>query len=354
MSKEDKILQPFTARFDGCKHKNRHKLMDIKRDNVYNDIINRIGCTMFKWDGLPDEFLKSCDGVLMELSINCGCAVVYKIPENISTTQGGEWACTPVEFTGVLKNNGTSDHFITSGSDYCVTDKELKDYVIIKNDPLLSCEYDITEWFASMLSDTDIAERALIRWSRMTPIARANTGVEAGKLQETLKRVYEGEPYLVISDNSKMINGGSPMSRDDSVLRLTDESAIERMHFLSEFHYELVRRICNLYNMPFHTTAKSAQNLESEVHNTDVFSQALTPERLKERQKACDELNKLFGWNVSVNKGETIQKEDDIINSNVAEEIQEGLNSGDDTTSNDADSNTNDNNDDEKTDKKDD
>ena len=120
-----------------------------------------------------------------------------------------------------------------------------------------------------------------------------------------------------------MITNGSAMSRDDSVLRLTDESAIERMHFLSEFHYELVRRICNLYNMPFHTTAKSAQNLESEVHNTDVFSQALTENRLETRKKGAEELNSIFGWNVTVDVGKTIEKENAIIDSNVQQEINE-------------------------------
>ena len=186
----------------------------------------------------------------------------------------------------------------------------------------MSCEYDVSEWYSSMLSDTDIAQRALIKWSRMTPIARANSGIEAGKMEETLKKVYEGIPWAVISDDTKMITG-QPMSRDDSTLRLADESAIERMHFLSEFHYELVRRICNLYNMPFHTTAKSAQNLESEIHNTDIFSQSLMPDRLESRKKAAEEINRVFGWSVTVEYGETVKKENKVIDSNVEQEIAE-------------------------------
>ena len=175
-----------------------------------------------------------------------------------------------------------------------------------------------------MLSDTDIAQRALIRWSRMTPIVKAGNGMETGQMESTLKRVYEGEPWAVISDNTKLITG-SPTSRDDNILRLTDESAIERMHFLSEFHYELVRRICNLYNYPFHTTAKSAQNLESEVHNTDVFSQALSDIRYDERENALDAIHALGEeWqSVTVRYGETVEKENEIIDSNVEEEKAE-------------------------------
>lgn len=324
MSKEAKIMKTVARQFDGglkCKHRSR--LQDIRREFVYDDIISRIGNSIFKWDGLPDEFLQSCNSMLIELAVNCGCAVLYKIPESISISNGGKWTCTPVEWTGQTRNDGTSEHFITYGTDYSITDSQLTDYVIIKNDSYMSCEYDVTEWYGSMLADTDISERALIRWSRMTPIARANGGAEIGQIEEVMKKVYDGIPWAVIDDKTKMITG-QPMSRDDSVLRLTDESAIERMHFLSEFHYELVRRLCNLYNMPFHTTAKSAQNLESEIHNTDIFSQALTPDRLSERKKAAEKINSVFGWDVTVSTGETIKKEDEVIDSNVKQEIIEG------------------------------
>ena len=321
MSKETKTLR--VNNFDGGLHvKNRVKLSDIRRENVYDSIIARIGCSMFDWSGLPDDVIKDIKPMFMELAINCGVAVFYKVPESVSTVNGGLWTCTPCEFIGPLKNDGTSDHFITFGSDYSVTDTQLDKYVIIKNDTYMSCEYDNTEFYASMLTDTDAAERALIRWSRMTPVARANSGVEVGKIEEVLKRVYDGAPWAVISDDTKMITG-QPMSRDDSVLRLTDESAIEKMHFLSEFHYELVRRICNLYNMPFHTTAKSAQNLESEIHNTDIFSKALTPDRLESRKNACNDFKTVFDWNVSVELSEIFKQENEVIDSNVQQEINE-------------------------------
>lgn len=322
MANLKKQMQAIAAPFDGLKCKNRTRIIDIRRENVYDNIIARIGNSQIKWSGFPDEFLKCCNSMLIELAVNCGVAVLYKVPETVSTTNGGLWTCTPVEWTDVKKNDGTSEHFITHGTDYSVTDEQLDKYVIIKNDEYMSCEYDVSEWFSSMLSDTDTAQRALIRWSRMTPVARANSGAEVGKIEEVLKKVYDGIPWAVISDNTKMITG-QPMSRDDSVLRLTDESAIEKMHFLSEFHYELVRRLCNLYNMPFHTTAKSAQNLESEVHNTDIFSKALMPDRLETRRKAAEEMNKVFGWNITVDKGEIVKQEDSVIDSNVQEEINE-------------------------------
>lgn len=328
MLHENKVLKTVQASngFDGFKFRNRGKLADILRENIYNDIINRIGCSMFDWLGFPDEVTKTITPLFMELAINCGCAVFYKVPENRGVNSG-KYTCTPLEWVGVLHNDGTADHFITNGTDYSITDEELTDYVIIKNTAFMDCEYLNTEWYASMLTDTDTAERALIRWSRMTPIARANSGIEAAKLEETLKKIYDGIPWAVVSDDTKMLTG-QPMSRDDSTLRLTDETAIEKMHFLSEFHYELVRRLCNLYNIPFHTTAKSAQNLESEIHNTDIFSKMLTPDRLKERQEAAKRFKDVFGWNITVKLSENFEQENEVIDSNVKEEINEAHETG--------------------------
>lgn len=326
MSKESKILKAnnFDGGYSPVKRR-RTRLQDIRRENVYDEIIARIGCDMFNWEGFPEEVVQDVPSLFMELAINCGCAVFYKVPAGASVANANKWACTPVEWTGVIRNNGTAEHFITHGTDYAVTDEQIGQYVIIKNTSFQSCEYNNTEWFASMLCDTDIAERALIRWARLTPAARANSGTEASQLEAVLKRIYEGEPWVVFSDDTKMITG-QPMSRDDSVLRLTDESAIEKMHFLSEFHYELVRRICNLYNIPFHTTAKSAQNLESEIHNTDIFSKMLTPNRLQEREKAAEEIGKVFGWNITVKLSECFEQENEIIDSNVQEEKNEAEN----------------------------
>ncbi len=331
MNKETKILK--TNNFDDYRPKNRAKLADIRREFVYDEIIARIGCSMFKWYGFPDDVLENTNSMLMELAINCGVAVFYKVPMSKSIANGGRYTCTPLSYIGPLRNDGTSDRFITHGSDYSVTSDELTEYVIIKNNSYLSCEYDNTEFYSSMLADTDKSERALIRWSRMTPIARANSGIEAAKIEDVLKKVYDGIPYAAVSDDTKMITG-QPLSRDDSVLRLTDESAIEKMHFLSEFHYELVRRICNLYNMPFRTTAKSAQNLESEIHNTDIFSKALTPDRLDERKKSAAEFKKIFGWDISVELSEIFKQENAVIDSNVQQEINESNGETGETDSN--------------------
>ena len=341
MSAEKKVLKNNNfdgATLTGCKRTIRTKLSDIKRENAYNNIINLIGWERFKWNGIPESITLTSEEI--ERAVCCGAGVVYRVPKSTGSASKGMIVCTPVEWVGVRKADNTSDSFITHlpKGDYSITSDELtiksediKDYVIIRNNFEMFADYDFTEWTALMLNETDISEMQLIRWSRMTPVGKALDMAGVARLESVLRRVYNGEPWAVIDDPQKMICGGSPTSRDDNVMRLTDETAIEKMHFLSEFHYELIRRLCNLYNIPFHTTPKSAQNLESEIHNTDIFSRMLTENGKKWRQKSEKELSEFLtretgeSVNINVTLGEMFEKENEVIEQNIIDEQPENV-----------------------------
>lgn len=313
MASENTILQNnnFDVILTGCSSKPRTKLTDIKRANAYNNIINLIGWERFKYT-FPEGVDIASEEI--ERAVCCGAGVFFKVPETSGSASAGMWVCTPVEWVGVPRADNTAAHWVTylPEGDFSFTDEQIEKYVIIRNNFEMTSDYDFTEWTAQMLNETDISELQLIKWSRMTPIAKTIDDNQTSTVEEILKRVYNGEPWAVMSDYSKLVTG-SPASRDDFVLRLTDETAIEKMHFLSEFHYELIRRLCNLYNIPFHTTAKSSQNLESELHNTDIFSRFVTENGLKWRQKACEDFKRVFGWDVSVELGDLYKMENEVI-----------------------------------------
>ena len=334
ISKTDKILEDCRAQFDrrvGC----------FSRAGLYGEIIKLIGAEQFNWKNLPETI----NSHWTERAINTGLAAAYIVPEGMSTACKG-FTITRAAFVGIPNQIGETDKIVVEGTDYALElDRKTDKVVIIKNNDYLYSEYINLSWFADMLARTDDSERALIIWSKMHPIAKAQTGIDVDRLKEVLKNIIENDDlYNVIDDNTKLITG-QPQSRDDSVLRLTDENAVEKMHFLSEFHYELIRRYCTLYNMPFRTTAKSAQSLESELHNTDIFSQIINANRLKCRQAAAEEINKVFGLNISVDFSELIRKENEIIDSNVKEEVaeaeqKEAAAENEEVTENDEDENT--------------
>ena len=315
MSKENKVLAAYRARFDG------NCFADCKRVGIYANLIQLIGAEQFNWKNLPDTI----NSHWTERAVNTGLALAYKVPDTISSVNKG-FTITPCAFSDVINNIGMSDRVITYGTDYSLEfdlKKDADKCVLIKNNDYMYSEYPNLLWFAEMLARTDASEKALIIWSKVHPIAKATTGIESAKLTAVLKAIIEDDDlFSVISDNSKVVTG-TPNSRDDSVLRLTDENSVDKMHFLSESHYELIRRYCTLYNMPFRTNSKSAQSLESELHNTDIFSQIINENRLKCRQDAAKEINEKFGFDISVDYSELLKKENKIIDSNIQEEVNE-------------------------------
>lgn len=310
MTYEQRVLNNNAFDIPTPKPRQRTKLGDIKRENAYNDIINTIGWSMYEWNGLP----KGLYSDEVERAVCCGAAVVFRVPESSGSVSRGMWVCTPVKWVGVPKADNTCDDFITylPDGDFSLTKKQIGKHVIIRNNFEMTSDYDFTEWTANILNETDISENQLIKWSRMTPIAKVISDANIEQVESVLRRVYNGEPWAVLSDCTKVITG-TASSRDDYVLRLTDETSIERMHFLSEFHYELIRRICNLYNIPFHTTAKSAQNLESELHNTDIFSRMLPEKRLFWRRQSLKDFKDILGFDVTVEMGAMFKKENEVI-----------------------------------------
>lgn len=315
MTRIDKVLNTYRAKFDA-------RFPTFDRTSLYGAIIQLIGAEQFTWKNLPETM----NSHWTERAVNTGIAAAYIIPDNVSSACKG-FTVTPCEFVGVLNQIGETDKIITTGTDYALEmDLNRDKVVIIKNNDYMYSEYINMLWFADMLARTDESEKALIIWSKMHPIAKAQTGIESAKLTEVIKGIIDnGDLFSIINDDSKMLTG-TPTSRDDNVLRLTDENAVEKMHFLSEFHYELIRRYCTLYNMPFRTNSKSAQSLESELHNTDIFSKVINENRLKCRKDAAKKINEMFGYDISVDFSELIKKENEVIESNIQQELNEAEN----------------------------
>jgi len=315
MRRCDKVLAEYREKFD-------RRCLPYGRKSIYSDIIQCMGAEQFTWKGLPETI----NSHWFERATIGGLAAFYVVPDGISSACKG-YTVTPAEFVGVPNQIGETNKIITTGSDYAIefnltTDK----VVIIKNNDYYYNEYNNLSWFADMLAKTDISEKALIIWSKIHPIAKAPCGIDAEKLKSVIETIlrdtdFEDDTYNIISDGTRLVTqGGSPLSKDDAVLNLCDVNAVEKMHFLSEFHDELKKRLCNLYGIPMRSNAKSSQSLELELRDMDVFSQIMNTNRLKTRQEAAKKINTMFGLNVSVDYSEILKKENRIIDSSIKKE----------------------------------
>lgn len=211
-----------------------------------------------------------------ELAINTGVAAFYKCSAKNSVNYG-KWCCTPAKPAAVINNMGIADKITTAGSDYALTLEVDKDCILIYNNSALYPDYIFTH-FAEQLTETDISMSKLVKWSRMTPIPKAKTDTDIAKYTNALQRIIDGEDITVVSDEMQIFKDGHD-TIDDNMLRLTDESAVEKLHFFDEHHEQLIRRIATLGGLPFSTTAKSSQNLIDELHDMDSLSTFIIKDR---------------------------------------------------------------------------
>ena len=211
-----------------------------------------------------------------ELAINTGVAAFYKCTVKNSVNYG-KWCCTPAQPAAVCDNMGVAKRITTFGSDYALEMEVDKECILIYNNSALYPDYIFTH-YAEQLTETDISMSKLVKWARMTPIPKAKTDTDIAKYQSAMQRVLDGEDITIVSDEMQLFKDGHD-TIDDNMLRLTDESAIDKMHFFDEHHEQLIRRIATLGGLPFSTTAKSSQNLIDELHDMDALSTFIIKDR---------------------------------------------------------------------------
>lgn len=204
-----------------------------------------------------------------ELSIGTGVAAFYKCKYEGSVNYD-KWCCTPARPAGVINNMLIADKVTTAGSDYAAELTVGKDCILLFNNSALYPNYMFCK-YAEDLTETAISASKLTKWSRMTPIPKVSTDTDIAKYTEVMKRILEGEDINVITEELGLLQEGHK-TLDDNVLRLTDESAVDKLHFFDEHTEQILRQFATWRGLPFSTTAKSSQNLLDELHDMDAIS----------------------------------------------------------------------------------
>lgn len=204
-----------------------------------------------------------------ELAIRSGVAAFYKCNAEGSVNYD-KWCCTPARPAETPDNMMITDKITTAGSDYSLELTVGKDCILLYNNSslyadMLFCKY------AEDLTETAISASKLTKWSRMTPVPRVQNDTDIVKYENLMKRILEGEDINVITEELSLLQDGH-RTLDDNVLRLTDESAVDKLHFFDQHAEQILRRFATLRGLPFTSTAKNSQNLQEELHDMDAIS----------------------------------------------------------------------------------
>lgn len=204
-----------------------------------------------------------------ERAIRTGVAAFYKCPDS-SSVNYEKWCCTPAAPADVIDNMLLAKKITTAGSDYACELEVGKECILLFNNSSLYPDIMFLK-YADDLTETAISASKLTKWSRMTPIPKVNTDTDITKYENIMKRILEGEDINVLSEEFSLLQDGHK-TLDDNVLRLTDETAVNKLHFFDEHTEQILRQFATWRGLPFSTTAKSSQNLIDELHDMDAIS----------------------------------------------------------------------------------
>lgn len=226
-----------------------------------------------------------------EIAIGSGVAAFYKCRSEESVNYD-KWCCTPAFPADQINNMLTAKKITTSGSDYSVELEVEKDCILLFNNSAHASNYIFCK-YADDLTETAVSASKLTKWSRMTPIPRVNNDADIAKYETLMKRILDGEDINVITEELSLLQEGH-RTLDDNVLRLTDESAVEKLHFFDQHAEQILRRFATIRGLPFSTTAKSAQNLQDELHDMDAVSTFMIQDEIDSRREGFERAAKFM------------------------------------------------------------
>ena len=284
------------------------RIQEFKNDNNLFRILCELfemQITQFVYDGLPDtipaEFLE------FYMLINGTCAI------GKADNGDGEIYCAVGsyndDYNGYLPKGYTAaviDIGEISGDWY----GKNKSIVVAKNKVLGSREMDIP-FTAEILTQVDISEQCNVIFSRFCRLPFADTDKEKSAIESAIQSIIKGDLTAIASRDidttfEKYLNDS--IRKDDKFLDLVDVDKIDGLQYLNQYRDNVLKRFLLRRGYMVQTTAKLAQQTNSEIHGFDSYSLLYPLQQLKQREKMCTEMNELFGLNVSVSFNPILQK----------------------------------------------
>ena len=257
---------------------------------TYFGRLMELAISTFEWKNLPD----SCDERYMELTLfNEGNAVFFK-DEDLGYLA---LKCLNNGMLNVYSVPTRRQAWAVNGYNKQLNDK---DSVIIWNNRLREPSWPLVQYYAKRLWEYDRIIDVNIR-AQKTPVVIQGTENQRLTL-ENLYKEYDGNAPIIMADKSLDLG---------SVLKVAKTDA----PFVSDKIYTLKTQLWNecltalgISNVSFQ---KKERLISDEVTRSMGGTIASRWSRLESRQKAADEINKMFGLDIEVNFREDFRETDD-------------------------------------------
>ena len=266
--------------FEMMKAKNKNEVRYFTHFNIlYNTLLE-----MFEWHDLPPTIPKR---FLESFLHSTGKVFVAKIDGEI-------YACNGT-LSGEVDAYGLGTNCIAVTPIGEAQGKRGVDIAYgINNDT--ATPDTLTYWIAHLLGENDKSLQANVLYSRYLPIPKVNDSKDKQAFDEILDKLEEGQLRAFASKNIL----SEELGDNADVFEITDVNRADKIQYLSRLYDDLYKRFYNVYGQSLQTQNKSAQSISDEVHGMDSVSFIIPMQMYKCRLALAEEINRIFGTNISV------------------------------------------------------
>ena len=262
----------------------RTKAKNDLRYNTYFDILLNTLLEMFEYAGLPDTIPPR----FLELYLHTyGNVFISKINGDIYATGG--------TLSGEIDAYGLGTDAIAVCPVGQAQGKRDVDIVYGINNDTASPDM-LVYWIAHLLQENDNSLEHNIIYSRLLPIPKVSDEKDKQALDEIIDKLIKGDLKAFASKNILADELGEGIE----VLNISDANKVDKLQYLSRFADDILKKFYNFYGQPINSQNKSAQSISDEIHGMDSVSFIIPIQMLKCREKMCEDINRIFGLNVSV------------------------------------------------------
>lgn len=279
----------------------KSRMIDFKnRDNYFRHLSQLfvIQFSQFEYAGLPDTIPAEFLEFYLLINGTVGIGKVQDIDNNeiycaIGSYNGDVNGYLPSEYTAAVTGIGE-----ISGK-WFGDDKQV---VVGLNNNARAPEFDIP-FTADVLTQVDISENMNVIFARFSRLPFADNDKQKTQIESAIKSIIRGDPLAVATKESSnvfedFISDGR--NSGDKFLDLVDVDKIDGLQYLNQYHDNVIKRFLLRRGYMMTTTSKMAQQTNAELHGSDSYALLYPAEQLKCRQKMCEDINNMFGLNVSV------------------------------------------------------
>lgn len=255
-----------------------------KRENIDDYVFYLLDRTqmMFKWTGLPDTIPQR----MLEIYIQtCGVCCIAEVQGELYAFFGGLGGEPDVYYQPTI---------FTVANPALNFSKNLKideECVIIRNDGLMKGLIPLFRKYSSQLVENELTLHLLDVNSRTPSLISAADDRTRASAEKYQKDIEDGKPAIIAE--TAFFDGVRVQPYANSIHGSSVIDFIEYQQYLKSSMWQELGLDSN-FNMKREALNSAETNL-----NKDVLL-PLVDDMLKERQEACDRINKMFGLNVSV------------------------------------------------------